>query len=104
MIGVSVNDATALRPRRDDDEGNARTVAEIVERLDEARVVISAAFIKGYENRGFGGELRVGLHRTDELGYEGFEQIELRGLGVAIRERVGLDVGTAGSVLFLISL
>src|ERR1700731_557025 len=46
MIRVSVRDVTALAEWRHDDQGNAGAVAEVIERLNIAGVVVSAALVE----------------------------------------------------------
>ena len=51
MLVIDVADLTALREWRHGDHRDAGTGAEEVDRLDEARVVISATFVDGNEDR-----------------------------------------------------
>jgi hypothetical protein len=66
MVGVGVADVAAAGKGRDDDQRDARTVTEEVERLEETRVPIAAAFVEGDEDGGLA--QRAGWPSTHPLG------------------------------------
>src|SRR6266403_3916226 len=67
MFVVHVADVPARREGRHGDHGNARAGAEEINRLDESRVVIPAAFVHRDENRGRGPQLPVALRELDDV-------------------------------------
>src|ERR1700733_1777413 len=75
MVRVFVRDVSLFRVGRDNDQRNARAVAEKVERLHVTGVVVAAAFIKGNKNSGVRGVSRL-LQYVDDLFGEALEQIE----------------------------
>src|ERR1700722_18434580 len=56
--------------RRYDDHGNAGTISKEVQGLNIAAVEVSAAFIRGDQNRGMRPEFRVRLDLGDDLMHE----------------------------------
>ena len=58
MVGVGVADVTSTGEGRDDDERNAGSVTEEVQRLNVAGVVIAAALVEGDDERRFDEEFR----------------------------------------------
>src|ERR1700736_5971692 len=91
VIGVSVVDVATLPEGGDDDERNARAVAEEVERLDVAGVIVAAAFVEGDDKRGAFEKFLVALQVIHDLIDHALEQIELRGGRVPVEQAVGLD-------------
>ncbi len=85
-----MSDLAARRVRREDEERNARAVAEEVERLDEARVPIAAGLVPGDEHRGLGLELRIGLERIEDIQDVRLEQVDLRALRMTVEQPVRL--------------
>ena len=61
MVSVVVADLAAQRVGRDGDHRDARAVAEEVDRLAEAGVEITAAFVEGDDHERARLELRVGV-------------------------------------------
>jgi len=51
VVVVSAHHIPVLRVVRDHQERNARTVTEIVERLDVTGIPVAATFVEGYEQR-----------------------------------------------------
>src|SRR5216684_8345345 len=84
MLGVAVLDVAAAREKRDGDHRDTRARAEEVDRLDEARIIVAAAFVHGDENRRLRPLLLVALGERDDVRGEGLEKAELRGVGVAV--------------------
>src|SRR5277367_793043 len=70
MVTVLMRHMTALRVLGDDDERNAGTIAEEVDRLNITRVIVPTALIPGYEDGSVGPEGRVGLDLVDDLLHE----------------------------------
>src|SRR6266481_2185931 len=93
VIGVGVADVTATGERRDDDERNARPVAEEVERLNIAGVIVTAAFVEGNDECSVGEEFGPGHKVVNGLLDHSFQEVELRGSRVAVEQAVGLDEG-----------
>ena len=93
MFAIDVGDVTAARERRNRDHRNPRPGAEEIDRLDEAGVVVSAAFIHGDENRRAFPLLLVALGKLDDVLGEFLEQIELRRCRMAVHGAVRLGVG-----------
>ena len=60
MVAVLVRDVAAGGVRRHDDQRDARAVAEEVERLHVARVVVAAAFVEGDEDGGVLPQVGIG--------------------------------------------
>ena len=85
---------------RNRDHGNAGAIAEEVERLDVARVPISAGFVPGDENGGFSPQLRIGVERRQNVENVAFEQINLRALRVTVEQTVRFPNDTDGRSLF----
>src|ERR1700674_2533342 len=67
MFIVHVADVPARREGRHGDYRNARAGAEEINRLDESRVVIPAAFVHRDKNRGRGPQLPVALREPDDV-------------------------------------
>ncbi len=83
-------DLSAGRIRREDQQRDARPVAEEVERLDEARVPVAAGFIPGDEHGRLGLELGIGVEGGENVERVGFEQIDLRALRMTVEQTIGL--------------
>ena len=98
VIAVLMRDVTALGVLRDDDQGNACTIAEEVDRLDVARVIVSAALVEGDEDGSVVPKRRVGLDLVDDLLDEAFKEIEFGGRRVTVVHAAGLDDGDRGQV------
>ena len=60
VVSVLVGNTATFGVRRNDEQGNAGTVAKEVNWLDVTRVIVSAALIKGDEYRGVGPKLWIG--------------------------------------------
>src|SRR5579871_3060630 len=88
VIGVAVADVPALREVRNDDQWNARSVAEKVDRLDVARVVKTAALIESDDESCLRHELRICVETIERFLDHAFEQVELRGSRVAVEQPV----------------
>src|SRR5579862_3935700 len=78
MLVIDVADVTAGREGRHGDHRDARARAEEIDRLDEARIIVAAAFVDRDEDRGLSPELFVGLHLIDDVLREGLEEIPFR--------------------------
>ena len=77
VVGILVRDVAGLGIRRNDDERDASYIAEEVEDLSVAGVVIAAAFVGGNENGCALPELGVGLDCFHNLLDEAFIEIPL---------------------------
>src|SRR6202022_1496828 len=66
VIVVGVIDVALLGERRNRNERNAGAVAEEVDRLDIAGIVVAAAFVGGDEDRRRRPEFRIALHPIDQ--------------------------------------
>ena len=93
MIGIIVGDVASRAVRRDDDQRNTGAVAEEVQRLHVAGIVVAATLIFGDEDSSFFPQFRVGLHGVNDLLSETFEQIQLGRRWVTIDQSAGLDDG-----------
>jgi len=93
MLCVDVADMTAFGEGRNSDHGNARAGAEEIDWLDEAGVVVAAAFVHRDEDGGLGPLLGIGLRELDDVFSEGFEEAPFRGSRVAVKRAVWLDIG-----------
>src|SRR5579871_704107 len=60
MIVIAVHDLAAAREGRDDNQRNARTIAKEIERLEEPRIPVPPALVKGDDESGPLEEFRVG--------------------------------------------
>src|SRR5215510_9390149 len=78
------------------DEGDARAVAEEVDRLEEARIPVAAALVEGDEQGGLFEELWLHLKRMEDLVDHRFEEIELGARRMAVNEAVRLHIGDGG--------
>ena len=76
MIAILMRDVTALGVLRDDDQRDACAIAEEVDRLDVARVIVSAALIEGDEDCSVVPKRWIGLDLVDDLLDEAFKEIE----------------------------
>ena len=77
-VGIRVHDLSSPRIRGHDDEGDARPVAEEIDRLKKARIPVASPFIEGDEDGGPSEEVRMRLELVENPLHERFEQIELR--------------------------
>ena len=66
MVVVGVVDMAFLGEGRNRDERNAGAVAEEVDRLDIAGIVVAAAFVGGDEDRRRVPEFGIALHPVDQ--------------------------------------
>jgi hypothetical protein len=66
MVGVGVHHVAAARVFGHGDHGNARPVAEEVDRLEEARIPVAAALVKGDEEGGLLEEVRMCLEPVED--------------------------------------
>src|SRR5262245_26853109 len=78
MIVVGVINKAFFEIGRHCDERNARTVAEEVELLDIAGIIIAAAFIEGDEDRRRLPKSRIRLHASDDGLHELLVKVQLR--------------------------
>jgi len=67
MIGVGVIDMALLGIWRDGDQWNAGAVAEEIDRLDVAGIVIASPFIHRDQNRGLSPERFIALNARDQI-------------------------------------
>src|SRR5215470_2687852 len=93
MVLIGVDDAPTLGEGRDDHEGNARSVAKEVDRLEETGVPIAAALVEGDEERGLRKQLWMTSQLIENAIDQCFKQIEFRACWMAIGETVGLEIG-----------
>jgi len=77
VVGISVVDVARLGEGRNCEEDDAGAVAEEVQRLHVAGVIVAAAFVLSDEDRGAGPELWIGVNPIHYLLHEGFEEVEL---------------------------
>src|ERR1700736_242275 len=92
MVGITVHDCAAAREGRDYNHRDSGPAAEEVKRLNEARVPIAAALVKGNHEGGLLKQLRVGLELVKDVLYHAFQEIELRARRVPVDKAVGLDI------------
>ena len=90
VVAITVMDLSAGRIRRENQQRNARPIAEEVERLDEARVPVATGLIKGDEDGRLGFELGIVVEGTKDVQQIGLEQIDLRALRMTVEETIGL--------------
>src|SRR5579872_288364 len=93
VIGVRVHDTDVTREARDHDHGDAGAVAEEVDRLDIARVIVAAALVRGNHDRRILPQRRIRLDPIDDLLDEAFEELPFRGSRMPVEEPVGLHDG-----------
>src|SRR6266702_2912921 len=101
VVRVLVRNVAGFGEGRDDEQWDAGSVAEEVDGLNVAGVVVAAAFVEGDEDGGVGPDLRIGLDHVDDLLGEAFEEVELGGGGVTVDETAGLDEGDCGEGVVL---
>src|SRR6266481_5326087 len=93
MIGVAVQHTAAGCIRRDDYKGDARPVAEEIQRLDVAGIPIPAAFVEGDEDRRLAPEVPMRPHGLDDLAGESLEDVELGARWMTVRKPTRLYKG-----------
>src|SRR4029077_13617044 len=93
VVGIGVVDMPTLAEGRDDDQWNTRAVAEEIERLNVARVVIAAAFVEGDDQSSALEQFGVGLEVVNDFIDHTLEQIELRRSRVTVEQSIRLDEG-----------
>src|SRR5215471_15359820 len=86
------------------DKGDARAVAEEVDRLEEARIPVAATLVEGDEEGGLCEERRMRFELVENLVDHGFEEIKLRARGMAVDEAVRLHISDGGQVAVLESV
>src|SRR5260370_6724081 len=96
VVGVGVRDMSGLGMRRDYQRGYPGTVAKVVERLNVAGVVVTAALVEGNDDGCALPQFPVGLDAVHDFLYEALKQIELRGSRVSGEPAVWLHIGTRG--------
>ena len=77
VVGIRVVNVPRFYVGRHGEEDDTRAVAEVIERLYVAGIIVTAAFILGDEDRGVFPELRVLLDFIYDLLAEAFKEIEL---------------------------
>src|SRR5579864_9165524 len=90
-----MRDVSSLGERRNHQRGNSGAVSEIVEGLNVAGVIVTAAFVEGDDDGGTLPQLLIGLDAVNDFLHEAFEQVELRRSGVTVEPSVGLHVGNS---------
>src|SRR5262249_44224115 len=96
VVGIGVADVAAARKGRNRNQGNAWAVAEEVQRLDVAGVVVAAALVHGDEQNGGGEELLVGGEMIHDFAGHGFKEVFLCARRVRVAERIRLLEGNIG--------
>src|SRR5215469_16671716 len=76
--------------RRNSEQGNAWAVAEEIERLDVAGVVVTSAFVHRDEQDGGGKKLLVGGQVVDDFLDHALKEVLFRGRRVAVQQTVRL--------------
>ena len=104
MIGIGVRDMARPGPGRDDERRDAGAVAEVVERLDVAGVVVAAAFVEGDEDGGALPQFLLAWTASTIFFTKPSNRFELGRGRVAVEPAVGFTNETAGRVPFWISL
>src|SRR5260370_17502745 len=97
MLVIEVADMATSREGRNGDHGNARTGPEEINRLNEARIIVTAALVHCDKNRGFGPLFRVALRQCNDVLSEGFEETPFRRSGMALQQPVRLYLGNCGT-------
>ncbi len=77
MLVIDMADVAASGERRYGDHGNAWARAEEINRLDEAGVIVTAAFVHGDEDGSFRPLFRVALREFNNVLSEGLKQTPL---------------------------
>src|SRR5262249_39758764 len=90
VIVIGVHHPPTPRMRRNCKQWHPRSVAEEVERLDEARVIETAGFVKDDENRGLGKQPRCRLDPLKDVLQESLEEIDFGRQRMAIDQSAGL--------------
>src|SRR5438128_2562140 len=98
MVSIRVDHFTTTGILGDGNEGNARPIAEEVDRLEETRVPVATTLIEGDEEGRLFEEGRMRLELVEDLVDHRFKQIELRTRRMAVDEAVGLYIGDGGQV------
>src|SRR5204862_3885632 len=101
VVRVRVGDFAAARIPRHGDEGDTRTIAEEVDRLEEAGVPVTAALVEGDEERGALEEVRMLLEDVEHALDQRLEEAQLRARGMAVVEAVRLEVGHRGKLALI---
>src|SRR6266478_5747141 len=93
VVCICMVNVPALGERRHNDQRDARPIAEEVQRLDIAGVIVTTAFIEGDDESGVGEEFGSGHEVIDGLLDHAFQEAELRGRRVTVEQAVRLDEG-----------
>src|SRR5215831_18600219 len=101
MVSIRVHHFAATGILRDGNEGDARPVAEEVDRLEETRVPVATALVEGDEEGRLFEEGWMRLELVEDLVDHRFKQIELRTRGMTVDEAVGLYIGDGRQVAVL---
>src|SRR5579863_3589474 len=93
MVAIGVVDLATRRVSGEREQRNARPVAEIVDRLDEAGVPVSASLVPRDEHDSLGLQLWIGLECIENLLHIRFEQVDLGRLRMSVEQAVRLAEG-----------
>src|SRR5262249_37027822 len=91
VVIIRVHHPAALGIGGHHQEGNARTVAEEIERLREPGIPVAATLVEGDEQGGLLPEMALRLEAVEDFVQHGFEEIELGAGRVPIEEAVRFD-------------
>src|SRR5262249_5376790 len=98
VVGVRVADMASPGERRDDDQRNARAIAEEVQRDHGAGVPVTAAFVKGDDERRLFEELWMRLEPAENAVNDRFQYVQLGTRRMAVSEAVWLQVRHRGQM------
>src|SRR5882762_3661293 len=76
---------------RNDKQGNARAVAEKVQRLNVPGVIVAAAFVESDDERSVGEEIRPGSQVIHRFFDHAFEEVEFGRCRVTVDQTIRLD-------------
>src|SRR5690349_16088163 len=94
----------AAGKRRNGDQRDARSIAEKVQRLDVAGVVVSAALIHGDEEYGGRKKFWVRCEMIHDFPVHALEEVELRRRRVTVQQTVGFYEGYGRQAAMLLRL
>src|SRR5215470_16475423 len=93
MIIIGVIHPATTGEWRNHDRRNPRTIAEEIERLEEAGIPVAAAFIEGDQESSLCEQIRMRAEPIENLVNHAFEIDKLGGSGMAVHEAIRLHIG-----------
>src|SRR5262249_232421 len=93
MVIVGVIDVAALGKGGNDDERDARTVTEEVQRLEVAGIPVTAAFVKGNDEGRIFGQFVMALEPGEKAVDKRFKYVQLGAGRMSVTKAVRFQIG-----------